>query len=604
MCGIVGYVGHNNAVDTILDGLSKLEYRGYDSAGISVIINDKIDILKAKGKLINLKDKVYESGLSGNLGIGHTRWATHGEPNDINSHPHLSMHGKYSVVHNGIIENYKELKEYLIKKGYMFESETDTEVIAHLLEDLEKDSLIETVYAVLKKIRGSYALGIISKSDTKNFVAVRKGSPLIIGLGENENFIASDVPALLKYTRNVIYLNDNEVALLANDKVIVYDNNKNILNKEIMKIEWDIEAASKNGYDHFMLKEIHEQPKAILETLERRLTKGKLDYSDIGNLDFTKDIEKIEIIAAGTAYHAGLIGKNILSDLAKIPCSTYVSSEYKYENTFTNSKTLTIIVSQSGETIDTLYALRKAKESGAIVLAITNVVGSSIAREADYTIYTWAGPEIAVASTKAYTTQMLMFYMLSLEIGLIKGNLTKEMYNKELKILTSIPDKIEEVLKQAEVIKDFSTTIKDANNGFYIGRGKDYYTAMEGSLKMKEISYIHTEAFPAGELKHGSIALIEPGTLTVLVSTNAEFNEKNLSNIKEIKARGAFVITVSNDKFLIDESDLGILIPNFDEKYSQIISVIPLQLLAYYTSLIKGNDVDKPRNLAKSVTVE
>ena len=605
MCGIVGYIGPNNATEIILDGLSKLEYRGYDSAGLSIYNDGQLVLEKYKGRLRELEKKISDKELNGNLGIGHTRWATHGKPDDENSHPHMSDQGKYVIVHNGIIENFTELKEKLKKEKITFKSETDSEVVAHLLEYVDEADFLTAVYKVLDLIEGSYALGIVSKEDPDKLIAVRKGSPLIVGTSNTGNYIASDVPALLKYTNEVIYINDNEVVLLENDRVTVYDSKKNKLEKDITTIEWDLESATKGGYAHFMLKEIHEQPEAAKLTLKRRLKKGIIDFSDIdNNLEFIKDIDKIQIIAAGTASYAGLIGKTAIEHFVKKPVSVEISSEYRYKEMFTDKKTLAIIVSQSGETIDTLYALREAKSKGAKVLAITNVVGSTIAREADYVIYTWAGPEIAVASTKAYTMQVLTLFMMSLNISLKLGFINEKDYKKEINKLKLIPKKLSEVLELETQIKKVANTVATSEDAYYIGRGVDYYTAQEGSLKLKEVSYIHSEALPSGELKHGTIALIEDKTLVVLVSTSHLFNEKNLSNIKEVKARGAFCISITNEDFILNESDLGLKIPEFDDIYMPIISVIPVQLLAYYTSIKKGIDVDKPRNLAKSVTVE
>lgn len=605
MCGIVGYIGNKSAQDVILDGLEKLEYRGYDSSGIAVVKDEKIDYKKMKGRLSVLEDYLKENPLSGNVGIGHTRWATHGEPSDVNSHPHLNEKATIAIVHNGIIENYTTIKTELIEKGYKFISQTDTEVVAHLLDYLYDGDLLSTVFEARERLKGTYALGVISSKNPGEMVAVRKESPLVVGVGEGENFIASDIPALLKYTRDVYFLENGDLVHLKADKVDIYDEEKNLVKRDIFTVDWDIEAAGKAGYDHFMLKEIYEQPNAIKETLNRRLDdNGEISLEDI---NLTKEdldkITKIYIVACGTAYHAGLVGRYAIEKLARIPVEPDVASEFRYREPFIDENTLLIAVSQSGETADTLAAIREAKEKGARILAITNVVGSSVARESDDVFYTWAGPEIAVASTKAYTTQLIALYMVALHMAKIKETIEKETYMKTIDDMKNLPEKVEHILKNADEIKEIAKKIKDANSAFYIGRGLDYQSSMEGALKIKEVSYIHTEAFPAGELKHGTIALIEEGTPVVAIGSQDHLYEKLVSNIQEVKARGAYVIAIVKEG-RESVADKTIYIPEVDNLLAPVLTVIPTQLLAYYTSVLKGNDVDKPRNLAKSVTVE
>ena len=606
MCGIVGYVGHGKAKTVILEGLEKLEYRGYDSAGIAVIKDSEIIIEKKKGRLQNLENHLKDIDLDSDIGIGHTRWATHGEPSDKNSHPHYNRDKTIAVVHNGIIENYSLIKKDLKEKGYIFESDTDTEVVAHLLDFLYVGDLFDAVTKMLKVIRGSYALGIIHKDFPKELICTRKDSPLVIGIGNNENFIASDVPAILKHTKNVYFLEDGDIAKISADTIKIFDKTLTPVEREIKVIEWDYEQATKGGYPHFMIKEIFEQPKSIEETLNRRIKNSMPDFSDVLTEEEIKKIDMVHIVACGTAYHAGLQGQFALRKLAKTNSYVEIASEYRYMDPFVTEKTLAIFVSQSGETLDTLAALKEAKARGAKTLAITNVVGSTISREADNTIYTMAGPEIAVASTKAYTTQVVMLQLLAIYLAEKKEVMTKTEVKEAINTLYSIPKKIEFTLNESDKIKPISEGLKDKVNGFYIGRGLDFNIALEGSLKMKEISYIHTEAFPAGELKHGSIALIEPGTPVVVIGMQSDLLEKTISNIKELKARGAYIISVGREDCLDlkNVSDSFIGIQDIDDIFSGLLSVIPLQLLSYYTSLSKGIDVDKPRNLAKSVTVE
>lgn len=608
MCGIIGYVGNDQqAVEVILDGLSKLEYRGYDSAGLAVVEEGRIFVDKKSGKLSNLKESLKEKVHLANIGIGHTRWATHGVPSDINSHPHCSCDGKVAIVHNGIIENYSTLKSELIEKGYKFISDTDSEVVAQLFSYFYNGDLLETLKKVTERLRGSYALGIIHEAEPEKIVCARKESPLIIGVGKNSNFIASDVPAILKYTRDVIFLENDEIGILEKEEVKVYDKNLNPVDKKINKIQWDMEQASKNGYPHFMLKEIEEQPEVVNKTLEFYTKEdGKEKLTDLfEEIDFSK-VQEIDIVACGTAYYAGLQGANYLKKIAQFRSNVEIASEFRYSDPIIDNKNVVIFVSQSGETLDTLMALRLAKSKGAKTIAITNVVGSTISREADVVIYTLAGPEISVASTKAYTAQVITFYLLSLEIALKLNKITEAEYKNYILKAYNLSGKIEEIFDSKEKIKGIAETIKDKRNGFYIGRGIDEKVAREGSLKMKEITYIHTEAFPAGELKHGTIALIEKGTMVVVVATQKDMVEKVVSNIKELKARGAYIISITKNSYkdIIDVSDEVLAISDIDDILAPVLAVIPAQLLAYYTAVAKGLDVDKPRNLAKSVTVE
>ncbi|APQ97615.1 glutamine--fructose-6-phosphate transaminase (isomerizing) [Clostridium botulinum] len=608
MCGIVGYVGFRKASDVIVDGLSKLEYRGYDSAGIAVNDGKEIEFQKYKGRLNVLSGNLENKPMEGTIGIGHTRWATHGVPSDVNSHPHLNMDETIAVVHNGIIENYMEIKEWLASEGVKFKSETDTEVIAHLVDHYYEGDLLQAVFKAIKKLRGAYALGVVCKDNPEQLVAVRKDSPLIVGIGENENFIASDVPAILKYTRDVYFLDNGEIVTLEKDKIKIYNEKEEEIRKEPFHVMWDVEAASKGGYDHFMIKEINEQPNGIKETLVRRLDEnGKIKLDDIKlTKEDLDEINKVYIVACGTAYNAGITGRYAIERFAKIAVETDVASEFRYRNPFIDDKTLIIVVSQSGETADTLAVVREGKEKGARVLAITNVVGSSIAREVDDVFYTWAGPEVAVASTKAYTTQLVALYMIALDMGIKRGTITEEFYNDIISELKLIPEKVQKILDQHDDIKEIAKEIKDNEHAFYIGRGLDYNLSLEGSLKIKEISYMHAEAFAAGELKHGTIALIEENTPVVATMTQTDLFEKSISNIKEVKSRGAHVIAITQEgnKEAEQVADKVIYIPRTNDILQSIIAVVPHQLLAYYVAILKDRDVDKPRNLAKSVTVE
>lgn len=609
MCGIVGYLGNRQATDVLVDGLSKLEYRGYDSAGVAVNNGkDQLKIRKFQGRLAVLAEDLQKSPIEGHLGIGHTRWATHGVPSDENAHPHFNEDRTIAVVHNGIIENYLELRAELQAEGYHFVSQTDTEVAAHMISKYYQGDLLDAVYKATARFRGAYALGVICTDNDKELVAVRKDSPLIVGLGDGENFIASDIPAVLKYTRKVYYLENGEYVHITADKVEVLNENREVVDKKVNEITWDVEAASKGGYDHFMIKEIYEQPEGTKNTLMRRLDEnGEIKLDDI---DITKEqldkINKIYIVACGTAYNAGLVGAHAVQRFLKVPVVTDIASEFRYSDPFIDENTLVILASQSGETADTLSVLREAKAKGATVLSIANVVGSSIARESDYTLYTWAGPEIAVASTKAYTTQIVAFIMIALDFAYKKGTITKEEYMNYIEELKLIPDQVAEVLKCEDQVKEIAKQLVDKKDVFYLGRGLDYSTAMEGALKIKEISYTHAEAFAAGELKHGTIALIEEGVPVVVLATQQNLFEKMLSNMQEVKARGAYVISVTEqgNSEVEKSSDAVIYIPKVDNILAGILSVIPLQLLAYYVAKDRGCDIDKPRNLAKSVTVE
>ena len=608
MCGIVGYLGKRQATEVLIDGLSKLEYRGYDSAGVAVNTGNELAIRKFKGRLAILAEDLQKNPIDGHLGIGHTRWATHGEPSDVNSHPHFNMDRTIAVVHNGIIENYLELRAELEAEGVKFLSQTDTEIAAHMVSKYYEGNLLDAVYKATARFRGAYALGVVCADNANELVAVRKDSPLVVGLGEDENMIASDIPAILKYTRNVYFLENGEFVHILGDKVTVLNENKEVVEKEVSEITWDVEAASKGGFDSFMAKEIYEQPKGVEDTLMRRLDENgriKLDDIKITKEDLDK-INKVYIVACGTAYHAGLVGKYAIEKFAKIPVIADIASEFRYSDPFVDENTLIIIVSQSGETADTLAALRDAKAKGARVLSITNVVGSSIARESDDIFYTWAGPEIAVASTKAYTTQLMAFYMIALNLAMTKGSITEEEYFKMIDILKGMPSKVEKVLECDKFVEEIAAEIKDKNDIFYLGRGLDYALAMEGSLKIKEISYMHAEAFAAGELKHGTIALIEEGTPVIAIATQEQLFEKMVSNMQEVKARGAKVIAIVEEynKEVEKSADRVIYIPEVEDMFASITSVVPMQLLSYHVAKMRGCDIDKPRNLAKSVTVE
>ena len=606
MCGIVGYIGRGNTKKIILQGLKTLEYRGYDSSGIALISKGNIVVEKKAGRIEKLEESIAGKDYPSDIGIGHTRWATHGVPSDKNSHPHYSMDKSVAVVHNGIIENYQNLRKELVGKGFIFSSDTDTEVISQLIQDMYNGDILDTVEKVIKRLEGSYAIGVIHKDHPNELICAREHSPLVIGIGNGENFIASDVSALLKYTKDVYYLEDGDIATLKIGSVEIFDRDKKTVSREKKHIEWSLEQATKCGYPHFMLKEIFEQPQVIKEIFEKRVHNKKIDFSDILTYEEIKNINKIYIVACGTAYHAGLQGQFAFQKIAKLEVFTDVASEFRYSNPFIDEKTMVIFVSQSGETSDTLAALKEAKTKKALTVAITNVVGSTISREAHKVIYTMAGPEIAVASTKAYTTQITIFYLFSLYIGKLKGVISDEKYQEYLSDIENIPEKVQKVINNHEKIKFIAEYLKDKTNGFFIGRGLDYKVAVEASLKMKEVSYIHTEAFASGELKHGTIALIESGTPVIVIATQKNLLDKSVSNIKEVKARGAYIITVGfeNDESLKEVSDSFISLPLCDDLFSGFLSIIPLQLLAYYTSSLKGIDVDKPRNLAKSVTVE
>lgn len=607
MCGIVGYIGKKEAAPVLINGLSKLEYRGYDSAGIAVISNGETSVIKTKGRLSDLVSRFEGRIPKGNVGIGHTRWATHGAPSDENSHPHVSNSGDIAVVHNGIIENYLDLKKVLIEKGYEFKSETDTEVLAHLAQMYYNGDLVDTLIKVIGDIRGSFAIGMINKNNPDEIVAVRKDSPLIVGIGQGENFIASDIPAILEYTRDTYLLNDLEIVHLTYDKVEICDLNRNPITKNIFKVEWDIASAEKGGYEHFMLKEVNEQPKVVHDTIMPRVKDGMIEFDTFHmTSEELKNISRIFIVACGTAYHAGMVGKHLIENFARIPVEVDIASEFRYKNPIVDEKSLVIIVSQSGETADTLAALRDSKKKGAKILGIVNVVGSSIARESDDVIYTWAGPEIAVASTKGYTTQLSAMYMIAIKFGVLSGNLPLDEAKKLVKELLTIPEKMDVLMGKMDIIENMAELHHLERDIFYLGRGLDYMVAMEGSLKLKEISYIHSEAYAAGELKHGTIALIEEGTVVFALATQNELFEKMLSNIKEVKARGAIVIALAeegNEK-ISEVADEVLYLPKIDDRLSAILEVVPLQMFAYYCAVKKGCDVDKPRNLAKSVTVE
>ena len=611
MCGIVGYIGKDNAKDIIIDGLKKLEYRGYDSAGIAIVRDGKLEIKKHVGGIANLENLIGDDPMTSHIGIGHTRWATHGAPSDLNAHPHGSQDGKIAIIHNGIIENYHELKEELIREhNIKFKSETDSEVIAQLIGVIyqEKKDLLESVFAAVDRMRGAYAIVAIAEDEPDKIVAVRKDAPLIVGLGKGSNFVASDIPALLKYVKEIYLIENNETVLLTSEKVTIFDENREEINREVFHVTWDADAAEKEGYEHFMLKEIYEQPKGLSETLNRRLDEnGKINLEGI---TLTKaEIEKfskIYIVACGTAYHAGLVGKYIIEKLVRVPVEVDVASEFRYRDPLVDENTLFIAISQSGETLDTLAALRGAKSKGARVLSVVNVVGSSVARESDDVFYTWAGPEIAVASTKAYTTQLMCMYMLALYMGLEKGTIDRDYYDQFIRDLQKMPEKLEEFLKKASQIEDEAKQLYNREQVFFIGRGLDSAVSYEGSLKLKEISYINSFAIAAGELKHGTIALMEPGTLVIALACQDFLYEKMVSNIQEIKARGAYVMAIAKDgnESIAKHSDKMIYIPECRDEITPLISVVPLQLFAYYVAKERGCNIDKPKNLAKSVTVE
>ena len=605
MCGIVGYIGERNAAEVLVRGLKRLEYRGYDSAGITVTHEGVMTTVKAKGRLEELEKRL-GSGLPGNAGIGHTRWATHGKPSDANSHPHESASRRYSVVHNGIIENYLELKEELVKAGVAFHSETDTEVIPNLLEQAGEEDLLAAVLKVAGRLRGSYALCVMDRERPGELAALRKDSPLVIGAGKGESFVASDIPALLDYTRVVYILLDGEAALVKPGEILFRDQAGKEINKEPLRVDWSLEAAEKQGYQHFMLKEINEQPEAVRKTLAGRLQGDHVSLGlDFGQ-EYFRNISKIAMVACGTASYAGAVAGNIIESKLRIPVLVNYASEFRYNDPLVDEHTLTIVISQSGETADTLAGLREARKKGSKVLAISNVVESSIAREADQVLYTQAGPEIAVASTKAYIAQLTLLYLLVLEMGVLRGAFSKEEEALWVREIREIPEKIQSILDSQEQVKACAEEIKEAQSAFFIGRGRDSISCLEGALKLKEISYIHAEAYPAGELKHGTIALITPQIPVVAVATDSQLLEKTISNIIEVKARGAvtFGVAFEGVEAMEKVADHLLSIPRIREELSPILAVVPLQLLAYYASVARGNDVDKPRNLAKSVTVE
>lgn len=607
MCGIVGYVGKEDCTKVLLDALSKLEYRGYDSAGIAVFQDGEIKVSKTKGRIADLKEKIYKDGVihGGSCGIGHTRWATHGEPSDINSHPHGNA--KISIVHNGIIENYQKIKSFLQKKGYVFESQTDTETVAKLLDYYYNGNPLETIQKVLGDIEGSYALGIVFKDFPESVYAVRKDSPLIVGVGEDEAFIASDVPAILKFTRNYYLLEADEIAVLSGGKAQIFDKYGTPAEKQLMVADWDMEAAEKGGYEHFMLKEINEQPNAIKQTISPRIKDGMPDLEECGlTPEKLASYNSIFVVACGTAMHAGLVGKYVIEKLARVPVTVDVASEFRYRDPIIGKGDLVIVVSQSGETADTLEALKLSKRLGAQTLAIVNVVGSSIAREADMVIYTHAGPEISVASTKAYSVQISVFYLLAFLLSYSKGTISEDECRRLTSVLEGVPNMIDVILKQEKSCQYVASQLINAENLLYIGRGLDYALSMEGSLKLKEISYIHSESYAAGELKHGTISLVTESMPLIAVATQRDLFDKTVSNAKEVKARGGKVIFVTHNYINVDDdvADYKIGLPTIDDILMPMLTVVPLQLIAYYTSVLRGNDVDKPRNLAKSVTVE
>ena len=608
MCGIVGYIGNKPAAPIILDGLAKLEYRGYDSAGLAVYDGEKINVQKAVGRLKVLENLTHGGeSMPGYVGIGHTRWATHGAPSDVNAHPHYNKDRTIAVVHNGIIENYIPLRKKLLGKGYEFVSETDTEVLAQLLDYYYKGNPLEAITKVLHRVEGSYALGIMFADFPDEIYAVRKDSPLIVGKSADGSFIASDVPAILKYTRTVYYVENQEVVKLTKDELHFYTVDEEEITKEPVTIDWDANAAEKGGYEHFMLKEIYEQPRTITDTISPRIKNGDIVIDELNMTDEEiKAVKKIYIVACGSAYHTGVTAKYILEGLVRIPVEVDVASEFRYRNPILEEGTMVVVISQSGETADTLAALREAKARGFKVLGIVNVVGSSIAREADSVMYTWAGPEIAVATTKAYSAQLAALYLLTMKLGRVRGTISDELFASLLEDIKKLPYQIELLLGQKEKIQRFANRYVGAKDIFFIGRGIDYAISLEGSLKLKEISYVHSEAYAAGELKHGTISLIEDGTLVVAVATQPTLYQKTISNIVEVKARGAFVmaITTEDNTAMEKAADYIIYIPETNPYFAKSLAIIPLQLFGYYVAVGKGCDVDKPRNLAKSVTVE
>ena len=612
MCGIVGFTGCHQAAPILLDGLSKLEYRGYDSAGIAVRDGEgETEVIKAKGRLKVLSEKTNDGeSVPGTCGIGHTRWATHGEPSENNAHPHVSDDGNVVAVHNGIIENYQELKDKLLRKGYAFYSETDTEVAVKLVDYYYKKyegTPVDAINHAMVRIRGSYALAIMFKDYPEEIYVARKDSPMILGVSDGESYVASDVPAILKYTRNVYYIGNLEMARVRKGEITFYNLDGEEIQKQMKTIEWDAEAAEKAGFEHFMMKEIHEQPKAVQDTLSSVVKDGQIDLSEIGLTDENiQDIDQIYIIACGSAYHVGMAAQYVFEDMVRVTVRVELASEFRYRNPILNPKALAIIISQSGETADSLAALRLCKENNIRTLGIVNVVGSSIAREADNVFYTLAGPEISVATTKAYSTQLIAAYVLAIQFAKVKGTISEEQYAAYIKELETLPDKIQRIIDDKERIQWFASKQANAKDVFFIGRGIDYAICLEGSLKMKEISYIHSEAYAAGELKHGTISLIEDGTLVIGVLTQPSLYEKTVSNMVECKSRGAYLmgLTTFGNYNIEDTADFTVYMPKTDPHFATSLAVIPLQLLGYYVSVAKGLDVDKPRNLAKSVTVE
>lgn len=608
MCGIVGYVGMEQAAPILLNGLAKLEYRGYDSAGLAVYDGEKIEIAKAKGRLEVLRQLTNNGrDTKGTIGIGHTRWATHGEPSVVNSHPQFNKSRSIAVVHNGIIENYQKLRDRLTGKGYEFVSQTDTEVIAHLLDCYYRGNPLEAIAKVMTRMEGSYALGILFQDHPGELYAVRKDSPLIVGVSENGNFIASDVPAILSYTRNVYYIENMEIVCLSKETAAFFNLDQEEISKELQTVEWDMEAAEKGGYEHFMLKEIYEQPKAVRDAISPHIQNGDIVLEELNMTDEEiSSIRKIYIVACGSAYHAGVTGKYVLEGMARIPVEVDLASEFRYRDPIIEPGTLMIVVSQSGETADTLAALRQAHELGAKVIGIVNVVGSSIAREADNVIYTWAGPEISVATTKAYSAQLVDFYLLSMYLAKRRGTLGEEEFASMLEELLLLPEKITAILGDRERIQWFASKFAGAKDMFFIGRGLDYAASLEGSLKLKEISYVHSEAYAAGELKHGPISLIENGTLVISVVTQQQVYDKMISNMLEVGSRGGYLMAVTSvgNYSMEDTAKTTIYVPKTNRWFTTSLAIVPLQLFAYYVSVAKGLDVDKPRNLAKSVTVE
>lgn len=608
MCGIVGYIGTQQAAPILLDGLSKLEYRGYDSAGIAIYNGTSIDMVKSKGRLKVLNELTHDGEtIKGAIGIGHTRWATHGSPSDVNAHPHFNKDKSIVVVHNGIIENYLKLRKKLEKHGYEFVSETDTEVIAHLLDYYYHGNPLQAITKVMHRMEGSYALGIIFKEHPEELYAVRKDSPLIVGETKDGNIIASDVPAVLKYTRDVIFIENEEIVRMTEDSMEFFNVDEEALEKEAVHIDWDVNAAEKGGFEHFMLKEMYEQPKAITDTFAPRIRDGEIVIEELGMTDEEiKAIKKIMIVACGSAYHTGVTSKYVFEGLARIPVEVDVASEFRYRDPILEEGTLVVVISQSGETADTLAALRESKKRGAKVLGIVNVVGSSIAREADNVMYTWAGPEIAVATTKAYSAQLIALYLLAMKFGNVRGTVNDTQLQDMIEDLKALPAQVEMLLNNKEKIQRFANRYLAAKDVFFIGRGIDYAISMEGSLKLKEISYIHSEAYAAGELKHGTISLIEEGTLVASVLTQKDLYKKMISNMVEVGTRGAFVLAVTcEDNTEVEKAaDYVVYIPETNKYFTNSLAIIPLQLFGYYIAVGRGCDVDKPRNLAKSVTVE